>query len=130
MTHFFNTRSAILALAVSAVSGIAVSSFAGTANAALLDQCHMGTKNQVISCCNSYVQQHGKPFWMSQSRSSCATAVVCYGQPSKRGLADVAYFKKPLCKLESIETDNPGKSPPGDVPPPPPTRIPTTNFPS
>ena len=118
MTHILNTRNAILALAVSAVSGIAMSSFAGTANAALLDQCLKGPKGKVISCCNNYVRQHGMPFWMSEANSTCATTVVCYK----------LNVKDPFCQLQSITPDNPGRTPPGDTPPPP-KSTPSTDIP-
>ena len=120
MTNFITPRSTLLALAFAAVSGIGISSLSTSASASnLLDACHSKTRLGVISCCEHYVQAHGKPIWMDTARATCAAAVVCVKEPvSIRKLISETSItiKKPLCWVKPPTFPEGGSVPPTVVP--------------
>ena len=104
---FITPRSVGLSAAFLLVSGLSMLNMVGAANASnMLDVCRANTRNKVISCCDSYIEKKGRPFWMQEVRgTSCKSLVVCVAKKSK----------PPLCVLV----------PPPPPPPPPPPRIPS-----
>lgn len=100
------------ALAVAAISA-AFMGYSTSANAAsLMQQCQASTRAAVISCCQTWVNKHGKPIWMGGG-ASCSSSTVCRGS-SGQVKTLIAFVTTPRCRLQ---TTPPDVKPGGDAPP-------------
>lgn len=104
MIKFISPRNSALAFAFAGFAGLAMSSFAGQANASIVDECHGNTKGKVVACCKQHIERYGRPLWMSNGEdNNCAAIVTCVGKKRSGGvvLAAVAYVKPRFsCYLE------------------------------
>ena len=66
------------------VTGVTVSCglTASSAEASsLARECQAGSTKQVVACCKTYIQEHGRPIWMRSANSSCQSLVIkCSGK--------------------------------------------------
>ncbi len=86
MIKFINPRNTALAFAFAGFAGLGMSSFAGQANASILDECHGNSKGKVVACCKQHIQRYGRPVWMSNGEdNNCqSVAVKCVAKRSNR----------------------------------------------
>ncbi|MGB8315311.1 MAG: hypothetical protein WCE69_12590 [Aestuariivirga sp.] len=92
-THTFGA-----AVAVGAVALFSMLSFGGKAEAASgIFSCQGATAGKVVSCCEAYVKQNGRPFWMIQSGTNCHAAAVCRG--GKNGIPGIAAVAVKRCYI-------------------------------
>lgn len=93
-THTFGA-----AVAVGAVAFFSMLSFGGKAEAASgIYSCQGATASKAVSCCEAYVKQNGRPFWMIQSGTNCHEAVACRGKSGLPGITAVAVKR---CYIQS-----------------------------
>lgn len=75
--------------------------------ASLLTQCRAGSAKGVVSCCQNYVREHGRPLWMRQAGDSCRDLrVVCTQKGQDRSCAP---RRKPIIE---VSRGNPGGNTP------------------
>ena len=86
MIKFISPRNSALAFAFAGFAGLAMSSFAGQANASIVDECHGNTKGKVVACCKQHIERYGRPLWMSNGEdNNCRSVVVkCVAKRSNR----------------------------------------------
>jgi hypothetical protein len=115
MTKFINARTILAAATLGVLSSLAFSSGASAA-VSNLNECQFNTKVKTIRCCNTYVNEHGKPEWMLTSRMNCGTAAVCV---PKRGRPGIAAYNPRRCFVRYNPKVGPftsgGSSPSGNV---------------
>jgi hypothetical protein len=68
-------------LLVAALLGLGALGFSGISAKAdvtgQLNQCRASTKGKVIQCCETILKTGKKPFWFTENKKSCGSAVVC-----------------------------------------------------
>jgi hypothetical protein len=63
----------------------------GSAEASsLVRECRAGSAGQVVACCEGYVREHGRPFWMRTADASCQELKIkCSGSKGNKTCAPV-----------------------------------------
>ncbi|MEO6607218.1 MAG: hypothetical protein ABIN69_01965 [Aestuariivirga sp.] len=102
------------ALAVAALS-VAFMGFSTSANAAgsLLQTCKGSSRGAVISCCQAWVNKHGRPIWMGDT-GSCSSSVAC-GRTTPAAVVKIAFVKQPDCYLQSTPPESKSGNPPKEL---------------
>ena len=67
----------ILAVATAVVGTVLLVSSPAKAQSTMRVTCHGSSKQKVERCCDTWVKQNGRSFWLFESRSSCGGIVVC-----------------------------------------------------
>jgi hypothetical protein len=119
MISIINPRNTVLAFAFAGFAGIGISSFAGQANAGILEECHASSKTKVVACCKQHIERFGRPTWMSNGEdNNCrASAVKCVAKKSSFTFSAVAIVaKKPYCYLDLALQDDGGHGRPNNPP--------------
>lgn len=98
MTTYTTLKRLALAGAMSAIGFVAYSAGPASAGTNEVTSCRGTTKAQVINCCDTVVNKHGKPQWMRLSGKNCAETVVCKSG-STIGVAAVA---AKVCTIKPI----------------------------
>jgi hypothetical protein len=115
MFNSVNPRNTVLAFAFAGLAGVGMSSFAGQANASILDECHASSKMKVVACCKQHIERFGRPIWMSNGEdNNCrASAVKCVAKKQSTPFAAIAVVvKKPYCYLDMpVKRDGGGNRP-------------------
>jgi hypothetical protein len=108
-THAFGA-----AVAVGAVALFSMLSFGGKAEAASgIFSCQGATAGKVVSCCEAYVKQNGRPFWMIQSGTNCHEAVACHG--GNNGIPGIAAMVAKRCYILTSSKSREGGGQLGDT---------------
>ena len=107
MTNLFFSRKTLILAAFAVLGSLnfaAPQAHAGVAES--LRRCEGQSKRAFVNCCDTIIRKQGKPLWFTETRSSCASVVVC--TKSKHNQAAATPYR---CYFVIPGNDNQGRGP-------------------
>lgn len=132
----FSKITGLLAVTTAAVGTVLLLSTPANARSTLSEVCHGSSRLEVESCCASWVEENGRPFFWFASSKSCGAPVVCVSSAQKKKTLTSAIVIPPKkvkeidCQIEaSADPFQGGGHSPSNPPTPPPTPTPAPTPP-
>lgn len=114
MTHFLTSKKTLLIAALALVGGIGFTNLhAQASTTGDLLRCKSNSRDRVVLCCNTVIQNVPKPLWLVESNATCNAVVVCNSRKSKSYDTFVAKApKQQVCYVRIPTNDSQGSSGP------------------